>query len=517
MKKIKCFALAFATLCASMTFTACGGNGGTLTKDDIPNYSAYSDRFEFFGYHSAHDGYYYIDDAKYYVGESFLTTEQYQMYKDSGMTMFYPQSILKVDKKNDRQKGWEKLKAEIDKLVAIGMDRTIIYDEDLSWLGLKPGGLVGEGKTYETEAELDDAVYELVSIYAGYPGVYGVQLADEPKDIWATSYGEVYNSLKRVSAKYGFNLYISYNLNPLNLNEMVYEEYYPHVDGTQGASNVTGKASFEDGFKRYKQYIEDFMESMHPDYVRYDDYPLRNGQVSSTYIPCMQYIAGVAKERGIDFRFVTQTFDMNSNGTHSLRKLDENGAKWLNNMILGFGVNEISYFTYFTNTENRSDGETFIDNCSFVNLYGQKTPIYDIMQNIMSQNQAFAPTILRFRYNSSGVFTHPPLNYPAEHIQYVSANTQTYSKLKSVSVNKECAMVNELYDKENDRYMYMAMNIVDPVHQGSSVYETITLQFNSGYKYALVVRDGKSGLYKLKDSKLEVKAAPGEASFVIPF
>ena len=78
-------------------------------------------------------------------------------------------------------------------------------------------------------------------------------------------------------------------------------------------------------------------------------------------------------------------------------------------------------------------------------------------------------------------------------------------------------MVNELYDAENDRYMYMAMNIVDPDYQGSLVYQTITLEFAPEYKYALVYKNGEPSLYKLKNNRLDVKGAPGDASFVIPF
>jgi hypothetical protein len=78
-------------------------------------------------------------------------------------------------------------------------------------------------------------------------------------------------------------------------------------------------------------------------------------------------------------------------------------------------------------------------------------------------------------------------------------------------------MINELYDAENGRYMYMAMNIVDPEYKGSPVYQTITLEFAPEFKYALVYKDGEQTLHKLKNGKLSVKGAPGDASFVIPF
>ena len=550
MKKFKHIFLACIMTASALCSAGCQQIDAMLLKEeDIPDYSAYTDQFDFFGYHSAHDGYYSIDDAKYYVGESFLTTEQYQMYKDAGMTIFYPQSILKVRGEGgamrdseesqakfyaDRAADFEKVKVEIDKLTAIGMDRTILYDEDLSWLGLNEPdrnatpnltdgerlaeGLIGDAEDqFKTIEELDAQVEKLLELYADYPGVAGVCMADEPKNVWHKSYGDLYNSIKRVSEKNGWDLYISFNLNPLNLTELVYEQYFPAVEGTAGPDDVIGTATFEDGFARYKQYIENFMDSMKPDYIRYDDYPLRNGYLSATYIPCLQYIAGVARDRNIDFHMVTQTFEMDTRGTQSMRKLTESGAKWLNNMLLGFGVNEISYFTYFTGSENKTDGESFYGTSSFVDLYGKKTPMYDVMKGIMADNQQFAPTVLQFDYKKSGVFTKLPMNYTSAHLQYVEQNTATYEKVRSVSVNKECAMVNEMYDAENDRYMYMAMNIVDPEFKGSTVYQTITLEFAPEYKYAAVYKNGEKSLYKLKNGKLNVKGAPGDASFVIPF
>ncbi|MBQ8430010.1 MAG: hypothetical protein IJX30_07950 [Clostridia bacterium] len=539
MKRIKHTALASVILATIAFGTACApqSQGEVFSKDIIPDYSGYTDQFDFYGYHSVHNGYYYVDDSEFYVGESFLNTEQYQLYKDAGMTIVYPQSILKIRGEEgagdgdaeakaqflaDRAADWEKIKPEIDKFVSVGLNKTTLYDEDLSWLGLNNYSgdpLVGEGMRFATEDELDAYVYELVSLYAEYPGVYGVCFADEPKYLAVQSYGEVYKSIQRVNKKYGFNLYPDYNLNPLNLTKLVYDEYYPHVEGTSEVdpNSTSNKASFEDGMKRYQAYIDGFVESMQPTAIQYDDYPLRHSGLSETYIPCLQYVAGVARDKNIDFHMVTQSFEMYSEGTRSMRKLTEPGAKWLNNMLLGFGVKEISYFTYYTRTENKTDGESFPDNGSFVNLYGKPTNIYYMMKEIIADNQAFAPTVLQFEYVKSGVFTKMPLNFSAGHIRYVEQNNATYSEVKSVAVDKECAMINELYDKENNRYMYMAMNIIDPNQMGSRAYQTITLEFDSKYNFALVYKDGEKSLYRLNNGKLEVKGAPGDASFVIPF
>lgn len=538
MKRIKHAFLAFIMIATSVFGVACNNTQSqqeVLSPDIIPDYSAYDHQFDFYGYHAVHDGYYTIDDSKFYVGESFMTEEQYQMYKDVGMTIVYPQSALKIRGEEgamdgdaeaqakfyaDRAQDFERAKVEIDKFMAVGLEKTVLYDEDLSWLGLNNytgEPLVGEGKRFATQDDLDALVYKLVSLYADYPGVHGICFADEPKYLAVQSYGEVYNSILRVNEKYGLNIYPDFNLNPLNLSKTVYEEYYPHVEGTGEVNSVTGKAEFADGFARYQKYILDFMESMNPTCIQYDDYPLRHGYLSNTYIPCLEFVAGVARDRGIGFHMVTQTFEMETAGQTSMRRLTEAGAKWLNNMLLGFGVREISYFTYYTRTENKTDGESFIDNGSFVSLYGKPTDIYYMMQDIMADNQQFAPTVLQFQYQKTGIFTMPPFSFNSDHISNMPKNTQTYAKVKSVSVNKECAMVNELYDSANNRYMYMAMNIIDPDHQGSKAYQTITLEFAEEYNFALVYRNGESSLYRLNGGKLEVKGKPGDASFVIPF
>ena len=537
MKKIKHALLAFVMLATSVSGVACKKQQPQVySKDIIPDYSAYTDQFDFYGYSSMYDGYYTIDDVKYYVGENFMTVEQYEMYRDAGMTIMYPGSKLKIRGEDgnpdadavsrekfyaDRARDFEKAKIEIDKCVSVGLEKVELYDEDLSWLGLNNytgEPLVGEGKRFATNDDLDEYVYSLVSLYANYPGVHGITMADEPKHLAVQSYGEVYNSILRVNEKYDFNIYPDFNLNPLNLTKLVYEEYYPHVEGTGSADSVTGRATFEDGMARYQQYIRDFLDSMNPDVIQYDDYPLRDGYLSQTYIPCLEFVAGEARDRGIDFHMVTQTFGMVTNGGNNMRKLTENGAKWLNNMLLGFGVSEISYFTYYTRPESKTDGESFLDNDSFVTLYGKPTYIYYMMQEIIANNQSFAPTILQFDYRKCGIFTKPPMSFNSEHIVNMPKNVQAYTKVKSVSVNKECAMVNELYDAENNRYMYMAMNIVDPDCLGSKSYQTITLQFSSEYNFALVYKDGKSSLYRLtSDKKLSVEGAPGDASFIIPF
>ena len=367
-------------------------------------------------------------------------------------------------------------------------------------------------KTYEfhTYDELDARVMELVSLYAGYPGVYGVILADEPAYKYLQSYAEVYNSLKRVNAKLEKPLYAQYNLNPFIMSENVFDNFYPYVDGTD-------VYNYQNAYIRYQKYLTDFVNLMEPGYIQYDHYPLKTSEVMETYIPCLQFAAGLARDKNIKLHSVTQTFSMLNQLSPVYREVDEAGARWLNNILLSFGVDQIAYYTYFTHDGGQSTGETYIDGTSFMDNYGNKSPLYDIMKKIIAEDQDFAHIYKRFEYVASDIATKLPFAIPVSHIDHVKKEGQ-FSVLKDYSTDKEAALITELYDKENDFYMYGAMNLVDPEKKGANVFENITLTFDSVYKYALVYKNGEGKYYRLdSNSSIVIKAAPGEASFVIPF
>ena len=87
--------------------------------------------------------------------------------------------------------------------------------------------------------------------------------------------------------------------------------------------------------------------------------------------------------------------------------------------------------------------------------------------------------------------------------------------MSSFTVDKEYALVTELYDDENNYYMYMAMNIVDPDANGNYT-QTATLTFK-GYANALVYVDGVAQKVSLLNGVYTVTLNPGEAVYVIPY
>ena len=216
----------------------------------------------------------------------------------------------------------------------------------------------------------------------------------------------------------------------------------------------------------------------------------------------MQVAASVAKERGVSFKFVSQTFSSTAN-----RVLTEEDLRRLNNMALGFGVDQLGYYTYFKAYD-------YVDASSFITSDGEKTDIYYAMREIMAENQAFARTILSFAYQASATYTaHTAYNNNLAN--YCADNA--FAKLQSVFVNQENALVSEMYDKIYNRYMYMVQNIADPWGGTAKATQTVKLTFNENYQYAIVWKNGKQSVVKLENNEYVVTQNAGEAVYVIPF
>ena len=127
------------------------------------------------------------------------------------------------------------------------------------------------------------------------------------------------------------------------------------------------------------------------------------------FVGGMQVAANVCAERGVEFKFVSQTMTMQGPDTaDNQRIMSEDDLRYLNNIALGFGVKELAYFTYITRDNNfYADGtlaEKFLDGGSFINRDGTKTDVYYYMREILAENQAFASTILSFDYTTSATY-----------------------------------------------------------------------------------------------------------------
>lgn len=506
---------------SALSFAGCG-DGYTANK---PVYDGTDKHFDYYAYHSISDGNWVINSENYIAGEDFRTVERIQEYKDAGMTILLPQSKASIT--YGTQEEADILKHVMDISLEGGIDKVIVSDYRLVLLcrETSEGGIIGEGditestikntikltKKFKDEAALDEYVAGCLAQYKDHAAFYGVLLQDEPNYKMATAYGQVYKSIKRACA----DAYIQMNLLPM---ESTTFKNYPPLEGQEDVDETgrdSADVSLDELVARYKLYVSAFLDATGCPYLQYDQYPMTASKgIIGDYIRSFQEAAEECKERGIELKHIAQTISYTNNTVLNRRQITEEDARYLNNMMLGFGVKQIMYYTFWTKSENTT-AETTIDGSCFIDWYGNKTELYYFMQEIIKENSEFENVILNFDYSSSCTYSVTPTVYSDSQVSM--AKEGTFKKATSVEIDKECALVTELYDADKDNYMYMLQNVVNPVYKGKKAYQTITVTFPENYKYVSVFKNGKRSEVKLVNGKYSVSQTPGEAVFVIPY
>ena len=537
MKKMKLSIVASILAACTLFATACGGNNSSSSSsaDDpkllqAPDYSKYTHTFDSYAYSGPSDGYYRVDKEPFYVGQDFRTKERYEEYAAAGFTIYLPQNTGVKIASDFNEEIWAREKVYMDAAYEAGL-KIILNDQRIQWLSKLEGSLIGvddpetpEVETYRFASEdaLDEFIRECIVLYQDHPGFYGLMLGDEPRIYHLQAYGQLYRALKRVLP----DKFIQYNLLPISTtyndvdgnDDLNDDRRFPELTEEETDPNWT---ETEIDFARYEKYLNMFLDEMPGvEYLQFDDYPIHDGTIDADYFRGLQIAAKVCKERDVEFHMVSQTFGMYTSGPEGYLNWTsptKENCYWMNNVLLGMGVKQIHYFTYWMKADQSTTGEYFIDGASFVTYGGEKTDLYYYMQQIMAENQKFAPVIKQFDYQGSKTYLKTPTNFDRAQIDYADYSYE-FKKLTSVEFEKEIGLVTELYDKENNNYMYMIMNFISGWNEGSRAYQTNVVTFSSEYTHVVVYKNGVGTPQKLgAGNTLEVEVAPGEAVFVLPY
>ena len=486
--------------------------------------------FEFFGYHGINNGRYQIDGVWHdNGGKSFYDLEHFQDYVNCGLNIMFLQACeygydfivdngyikdasavmqFYTDKESDYQDSL--LKQLLDLAKQAGAEKTLFMDARLYWLSSRTHSLIGN--EFQSEKELDTFVSECVKDYSTHDVFWGLLLRDEPTwDMFEAS-GQVYRSLKRVCEK----VQPVQNLLPI------------YGTGTAGSGNLYVESLLkEDGTEKtrkefYLEYLTNWQAATGADYIMMDTYPFKAIGIQEYHTNGLKYTAEFCKEKNLELWVVAQSASWSNSGGEqavSNRAQTKEDMYWQLNMLMGFGVNKVMYYTYFRRAGgNSTTGGFYHDNVSFVNSSGEKTELYYFTQDIMAEMQKFAGTILNFRYQGSAVFMKAPMNFICSHA-YSEGENDTFTAIKNVSVDvSNMAMVNELYDSERDNYMYMVLNSLDPVNtKKGDTSLTVEIEFQDKYEYVAVYYKGEVTYEKLKGHKYSCVLSAGYAKFLLPY
>lgn len=404
-----------------------------------------------------------------------------------------------------------------------GIERIIMRDNRLYIELIEEEKLIGENGRFRTETELDEYVRNCMKPYAKEKGFYGLGLRDEPTWRHVENYGLVYRSIKRVAKEFGHsNIYIQMNLNPMIV--FAYPLLAPNYEQMTEA-------------ELYEKYVDAYLTATGADLVSVDNYPFRptytGGRFLEGYYSCFQILLKQCRKHGARLAFVLQSFELIHKtlptATAGYRKITSVNEMFLQmNSVLGFGVRDISFYTYEPDEQSEESPYRCEDSASFVTRTGEKNAIWYYGKAVIEHAKALEPILCQYDYVGSRIVVHESVKFceknylQSEGIGFSDGtrqppsapfdNSHTFACLKNFSNEKDVMLITEL--KNNDGHLYMVQNIIDSPYKHDLGSMKFRLQFKHGCKVTSIFRSKVWEEILIADGVLEEELVQGEAIWI---
>ena len=454
--------------------------------------------FPIYGYSPPPQGEWWLD-GQTFTTEDFRTVERYKEYRDCGFNVLFMQGTAQYN-----GEGWEGSEAQkvFEKALEAGLDKMILVDKRIFDLSLIEDGIIGGGKKFATEGELDDFIRDCIKDYRNQKGFYGLQLRDEPFYPYLKTVGQLFRSIARVDKK----IFVHCNLNPFHAAWLLYRIC------------PSGKNPID----AYEKYLSTFLEGTGTNHLMMDTYPFfRNAEklpIGRYYFAGLECVARVCKKYGVEMHIVMQSFGMLSRGKRLHYLPTERQMQYQKNVLMAFGVKQYSYFTYWTKQMNRSDGELFPDGEAMLNRQGEKTRTWYHVQKVNKEVTSLAPLLYDFSYQSNAFFYKVPFHTVTAYLDSVRGGE--LSQIAEVQTDREVVLVTEHYDKKKKQYMHHVVNTADAKRYAwkyGKEKQVTQLSYKNGYDVADVYKNKKWNTVAIVDGRLELELFAGESAIVLPY
>ena len=453
-----------------------------------------------------------------------LFTEQiFSDYKECGFN-----TMMLTSNNRYNGEGWEGSRAQKCIQVArkVGIKEIFFDDWRIYELSMYGDNLVGEGEEYKFQSvdQLDAYIKECMSEYIHEENFIGLRLHDEPFYDLLKSYGLVYRSVKRVAKQLGKeNFYVQINMNPMISD--IYARLCPEKD--------------KDMAEAYEYYIDQVFKATGADRLTVDNYPFRTnhlgGRFLDGYYRCFQILRKKCDEYGAKLDFILQSFEM-CHKKYMWARAGYRRVVSLNQMMLqfnsalGFGVSDISFYTYVTHQTSMPDTWRGEDGSSFITLEGEKTCMYDFGKIAIEYAKNLAPTLEKCRFLGSNLKLHSDMEKHSYCYIGCGDNTKadgTKSKsefdnsfrsnvVKNVEFNKDILLSTEFVNQEDGMSLCMFENVIDHIFQADIRPMKIKVDFGKKTKKAKIFNGKTFVETKLRKGICEYELSMGEALWIIP-
>lgn len=546
MKK-KLLRTACATLAAIFCCVGCARTGDTFKEGAKntapPDYTKTETVVDMYAYRAPTNGQYTTEHGATVYGETNITKERYQEYKDCGFNIllsddeFYGGSMKTPTVETDQEyfessqtkeildicqevglktivfdyRIWRLSRSEISLIKTEDVSEplwfwctgTVYYPESVEYDAINKTVTLQDGSQrevdfvqyqFESEEELQEYIEVVMSSYKDHPAFYGVRFFDEPSEAKLTAAGQTTKAVKAVYPE----CYVLTCLLPY---------YGPALEPLLAAT--------DEGFQKY---LDMYIEETENDHFGYDFYPFvgdvisekkaENTYVLNTYARALQISALKAKEHSIDWELVIQTYSFPS---ETKRVVNERDIRLQNNMALAFDASSIAYFTYWMwpiKSIVAPKGQTGTWQ-AIMSDTGEKI-LYDEVQKVNTETQKMAQAVLHYDYVST--YLSWDKDYGVMPNYFANVETSDLTNVKHVTTGR-ATVINEMYDEENKITGYMIVSATDTYEES---YNRVEIEF-SGYDKAVVYTGEGPKEVELEDNTYLTILEGGEAVFVIPY
>ena len=463
------------------------------------------------------NGQYRYDKVYYQVAENQQTVEGYTTFKEAGFTTL----LLSHGEEIGVNEIFEGSYAQQCAKTAYEAGITSIYLEDLAILSnitYAPQKVVdetGAGRFLSLE-ELDAFITSRLEMYINEPWFSGLVFTDEPFYQQTDGIGEIYRSVKRCAAALGKpDIGLFLNLNPCMVDNAAY--------------NCYGKVgTYENLEEIYTKYLEDYIVATQCDRICVDMYPYSAKRFKEGFYPNLQKLRELCDKYDIGMSFYAQAYSEFQAGTQVSRVMGEAEVYHNINSLIGYGVDQLIWFRYRAWPEGEPTGQ-WNDAAMLIDKYGKPTDVYYYTQKVLGEFQSFANVLTCYDFEGAKFYTTEGTpQYGTSNYFVTSEDTATgtvmeydnsyeFALLKNVTINNDISLVSESYDADNDLYMYMFMNAIDPYYsQYGNTAMTIEADFGNEYEWVAEWECGVLNYVKLENGIYKKDLSAGYATYVIP-
>lgn len=542
-KKIKIFTVILSLVMLTTSLFACENEGLPKNYTKLPDYTNNGKYYEFSACSGPMSGTFTIDGEKYRLGPDQRTVEGYTTFLDAGFNIVYLSGTA-----SDTGPTFDKSECKRAMVAAYeaGARKIILSDRriwDLSELG---SDIIGTSKGYETFDDLVEQVKIYMSDYIEQDGFYGVTLRDEASAKLLVAdryvYKAVYTAWKELVEERNID-------KPIKDYIMIYQNLLPY---TPNYSAYGEPGEFATMAEAYTAYIENHFKTtlegvvdengepvqfITPDIFSIDVYAARDRGLSPDYFVTFLLLRELCQKYNVRPSFAISSFEMYNGNSRTYR------GPYMSDMMLelyslmGVGFENFMYYTYQP-AEIRKSLSEWNDQFCFMTAAGEKTNVYTYGQQLMSWAQKMGEIILNYEYQGAKFYFAEVPNYNTGGylmgrasnviLQNGSKSSETssltydntkhnFTLLQNAKFTNDALFVTELKDQQNDLYMYMLQNVVDPGYGGEvDTSGIVTATFDSSFTHVAKIKDGNVSYVPLNNGVYTEALSAGQAVYLVP-